>query len=185
MSTRLTVSDRENITNRMVADALKERKSAHKAAENALAARIFAHALGADRLALLAELPEGFVPEASCIDISVGGYWIRLEFAEPTRIPFDKRGACLIAIDGGTPLADEVFAIEAEAKAIKDMRRELDSTIGATLASFRTVEAMVAAWPETEPYAPAPKAPRAALPAVFFADLNAKIAAAKGAGVAA
>jgi hypothetical protein len=185
MSTRLTVSDRENIANRMVAAALKERKAAHTAAENALAKRIYSDALGDPMLCLLADLPEGFVPTVPGFDLRVGGTYTRLEFGEETRIPYDKKGRVWLAIDGGTPVADDVFAFEAEKKAIKTTEQALKARIKGTLGSFTTVEAMVAAWPETEPYAPTPKPPRAALPAVIFANLNAEITAAKAAGVAA
>jgi hypothetical protein len=186
MSTRLTKWDRERIAEKMVADALKERKAANAEAHAAMATRIYAEVLGKKTLDLLASLPEGFVPTVSNFGVYVAGEWMRLYLPDKEyRCPEKLKRECWAVFDSGTPTADELFSIDAEKDAIEVAERSLKATIGATLNSFRSAEAMVREWPETEPYVPKHKAPVAALPCTTFSDINAMLEAAKGAGVAA
>ncbi len=112
---------------------------------------LYEHMYGEVKLRM-ARLPQGWLSETNDISCYVEGHWVRLEMSRKRRFPDSHKK---MTLSNTSVLGSQWVKIQADERALYDTRGEAMRNARAVLASCRTVEALLKAWPEVKPLLPA------------------------------
>lgn len=178
--TRLFKDDREAIRAALVGHKYDPIFAAREREEFALAAEVWDHIYAAHKAAM-AKLPAGALPESDHITVRAYGKYVTLHFGRgdflkrPKRRLFDAHKRVWEA-----PACDLAERVERWAQAGEDLkkeRNEMGVKLDAALASFRTFDDLLAAWPDAERFITKrwrerPEYASSQLPAPVLTDLS-------------
>lgn len=156
---RITATLRDEIAQRLV--KYSHRPAVEKAREDLMKVgdRIYNHLVPRSDRDLIDTLPSGFMVEMDSLRMSVpcegGGFKsMSVHMSERRRLPHTIGfGQCEISVSLGKQLRS---AHQANKRAKLDMETAL-AEARQTIAQFRTVGALIKAWPEIEPFIPEPE----------------------------
>jgi len=177
-SVRLTEDMRRDITAALLAHKLEKREAAHVATSAKLALRIYQHAFSAADRRKMQELPEGWLPTCTHIDVRMGGEFHRFNFGvadkagkwPSQRFPSVRKSEDFI-IEVRSDIGQAIAAYRDETAALKEARNELKAKASGILSSVTTTARLAEVWPEVVAFIPK-YVPRQ-LPAVRRDELNA------------
>lgn len=169
MATKMTMARGNGIVNRVVGSKFDELLKKNKDRWNVLIGKVIDRLIG-DDLALFKSLPEKWFPEAEHINVSFAG--LRDSFSSPQRVPTFVLDEVHV-FDADDTLTLEARSIYAEQEDLIKQRREMHEKIKAVVFNFTTIEALVQAWPEVEPYIEKPiSLPKSSVPMIPIEILN-------------
>lgn len=196
MAIKLTKLDRVAICEKLLARRFDEEEKALCAEADAIGPRLYDELMG-EWNERANNLPDGFMKRDSYVDIKMDGVesyfatqWnadeglrssiLRTKYSSSTHyypLPEARaipRGEWPVELKKCHQIYKDIVDLNARAsKHIKD-REETASQIKGILSAYNTVEQLVAAWPEVEPFCPKEKS-KQRLPAVPMESLNLKL----------
>lgn len=167
---KLTNATRKIILNRLISHRFDKPRDALMEREYALAEECYATAFDANTLATLSELPKGWTPMRTGYSGKVAGCWVELCFKDNKQWPYSRD---VPALSHPNPVAQKVLDFLHDRKEHAAAREAAANTIKGTLASYTTLEKLVDAWPEVEPFVFGLGTVRPNLPAIQTGKLNA------------
>ena len=198
-STRLAVWMKDNLEARLLEHAFSHQVMDLIADQAAWARRVYDDVINPATQVRLGELPDGWVPEMTHINVQFGDesrnvtqvdfsgrIGIHGDLARGLasgdsqsiegvrrRVPFRMRDGVVKVFDVGHPLQREHEGFQQRRAELTAKTGEARKVIRATLDSFSTVNALINGWPEVEPFAAKYRAqPPSQLPVVPRAQLN-------------
>ena len=167
---KLTNATREIILNRLIAHRFDKHRDALIEREYALADECYATTFDAKTRATLSELPKGWTPMRTIYTGKVVGCRVELCFKDSKPWPYSQD---VPGISHPSPVVQKVRDLLHDRKAHATAREAATNTIKGTLASYTTLEKLVAAWPEVEPFVFGLGTVRPNLPSIQTNKLNA------------
>lgn len=154
--TYLSVGKRERIRNRLLERKFKPLEDANLAEQAKVAEAALDQQLTPPEWARIEDLPEGWMPTTITVKLrdpkaSWDSHYEEVKLTHPRRVPQSLYGRILLAKDVDAALWSRWVDLEQGERDIKAQRDKTKRELDATLASYRTVEALVEGWPEVGP----------------------------------
>jgi putative DNA base modification enzyme with NMAD domain len=170
MPTRINESIRHHVICRIVEDKFKPLQKALDERGKDVALAVYNAMYNEEQQKLMASLPSGWLCTRTRIEVSVDGERHCYYLAKDKPSPDNHRD---YRTTRRTPVGALIHKYETEKEAFEERKDEALRLARAALASHRTVEALVKAWPEVEPYLPKGSEPMTTALAVPVKQLNA------------
>lgn len=176
---RVTQALIREVSNRVANNAVKKRIEVRRKREHDFAVKIINSLVTEEQWEKMRELPERFFPLTDHIFASFDGHYTRVLLQEQMRVPVFLTYGAVLSTEGDHPLSKENRKIRLDEHKIEEDRRDVRNTTAAFMRNFRTVKALVEAWPEIQGYLPKLEEAPKNLPAVQVDHVKEKIACAK------
>jgi hypothetical protein len=172
---KLTNETRDQIVRSMAMEAVAKEKEALTKRENALAVKLWKAVYPAAERAAVAKLAEGWIRMDKCLRFNVCGMDVRLNTAEPVAVKASASGYCQRLGDiADEKLRDEYQAYYKDWETLKQKAQDIERQGKALLYSVTTFKKLEEIWPEGkkfyEKYRPISKG--SSVPAALTSSLN-------------
>ena len=188
MSTRLTISIREEISKAALAHRFADDVKALIDAKAEFAAAVYADLYSKADRQRMDELPDGWLENAENIGVQFGGKYTRIYFngytygqiAQATdyrredtkRVMSKHKGGCAKVYEASHPLSTKHAEIEAKERDLREAYELAKRQTGAALSSVTTIKRLIETWPEIAPFAERYETEKPSLPALPTQQLN-------------
>ena len=188
MSTRLTISIREEITKAALAHRFAEDVKALIDAKAEFAASVHADQYSKADRQRMDELPEGWLENAECVGVKFGTDYNRIYFngytygqiAQATDYKREDRKrllakhthGCAKAYDAVHKLSSRHFELDGRERDLREAYKLAERQIKAALSEVTTIKRLIETWPEIAPFATKFENEKPTLPALPTQHLN-------------
>jgi len=171
---RLADYQRDKVRSAIMSETFEARGKELKKREAALATKVILDRYGQDAFARFAEVPVGWLPMASYVNVAFGNHRRTLHFEESRALPADayQRGT----LELSERLGRQLVKLDEDEQRFAEDRGQLADRLRRALRQFRTEAELRERWPEAHAKLAAPgnRGP-VAVPAIRPEDLNAEI----------
>lgn len=168
---RLTRDMRDSIRADLLTEKFRESRELHTEQGFKLAMNIFKDVYG-KHMTQIEAIPEGWLPTITSIRVKFGASFTRLSLPAPLAVPNDDMVKCDAVYEASHKFSQAYEKLVNDKEIQAEQRAKLYNEIGAVLLSVTTTAALIAAWPEVEPYVKRHTPNAVQLPAVQIEDLN-------------
>jgi hypothetical protein len=181
-TTTLNISRAEHIAVLIVSNKYDPIRNELDSREEILAQRVYDGQYFGDTRKFIESCPEGALPTCTYLTVKfsdLASDYTRLRFAKASapkiwRRFYQKDNGHTIVLNESDPLSQEIALYVAERKQYDKDRRAAYPQVLAVLRNFRTVEKLLASWPEIAQFVEATKPREVSLPAINYAELNSR-----------
>lgn len=152
-SIRLAVYMKDMILAALIERAFKEKQDALKARWTAFADKLYHETYPPALLKKMKALPDGFLRRDDDLKFKFGGDIKRLSWGPNRPISADHQCAVVETFPATHPHTDTYRDLERDQKQLDLLEQQRRAEIQAALDSATTVGALIAKWPEVEPFA--------------------------------
>ncbi len=170
--TRLTKDMRDTIARAATSVAFKERKEAHRKAENALALELYNSLFDSAVQKAVAKVPNNWFRQDDCLRFNCNGYDLMFRAENPLPVPYSAYCSRLGNVTG--ELGDRAKDHATVAEKLGSDERDAYRKVKVMLDSVSTFAQLEKAWPEGRPFYEKYITSRKGsnLPAVQIAEIN-------------
>lgn len=171
---RLADYQRDKVRNAILTETFEARKRELVKREAALATKVILDKYGQDAFTRFAEVPAGWLPMTSYVNVAFGNHRRTLHFEESRSLPADayQRGT----LELSERLGRQLVKLDEDEQRLAEDRNHLADRLRRALRQFKTEAELRERWPEAHAKlaAPGDHGP-VVVPAIRPADLNAEI----------
>lgn len=174
---KLTNEMRDRIVRSMAMDAVAKEKEALTKRENAIALKLWKAVYPAAERTAAAKLSDGWILMDKCLRFNLYGMNITINTAEPVPVKSSRYGCQRLGDIADEKLRDEYQAYYKDFEALKQKAQDIERQGKALLYSVTTFKKLEETWPEGKKFYEKfkPASERSHVPAVLTSNLNALV----------